>query len=155
MITRLTIKKVLGKAIKKEIESRLFYTGLSQKMEDEAVRDAFLKLARQEQGHQNLLEQYQRGELKGALSSRHAVDYKIAEYLDQLPVSADMQYKDVFLLAAKREKASHEFYLALAQIHPPGKVQRLLNELAAQELEHKEKVELLYNDVAFPQTDGG
>ncbi len=155
MATRLTIKKVLEKAIEKEIESRLFYTDLSQKMNDAAVRDAFLKLARQEQGHQNLLEQYQRGELKGALSSRHAVDYKIAEYLDQPQASANMQYKDVFLLTANREKASHEFYLGLAKIHPRGEVKRLINELAAQELEHKVKVELLYNDVAFPQTDGG
>jgi rubrerythrin len=66
-----------------------------------------------------------------------------------------MKLKDVFLLAANREKASHEFYLGLAQIHPDGGVKQLIEKLAAQELEHKQRVEFLYTEVAFPQTDGG
>lgn len=156
MATPLTLGEVLEKAIQKEINSRLLYTDLSQKINEKAAKDAFQKLARQEQGHQNLLEQYLRGELKeGALSHRHAIDYKIAEKLDQPETSPDMQLKDVFLLAASREKASHELYLGLAAIHPAGKVKRLLEELAAQELGHKHRVESLYTEVAFPQTDGG
>ena len=83
------------------------------------------------------------------------MDYKIAEHLDQPQISPDIKLKDVFLLAANREKASHEFYLSLAQIHPAGEVKRLIEELAAQELEHKQQVEFLYTEVAFPQTDGG
>jgi rubrerythrin len=156
MVSQLTLKEVLEKAIAKEIESRLLYASLSQKVGDEAAQDAFRELARQERGHQNLLERYQRGELKeGALSSGQAIDYKIAERLDQPQVSADMKLKDTFLLAAAREKTSHEFYLSLAQVHPQGEVQRLLRDLAAQELEHKQRVESLYTQVAFPQTNGG
>jgi rubrerythrin len=70
-------------------------------------------------------------------------------------MTPDMNLKDVFLLAANREKASHEFYLSLARIHPAGKARRLLRRLASQELGHKHKVEFLYTEVAFPQTDGG
>ena len=66
-----------------------------------------------------------------------------------------MNLKDAFLLAANREKASYEFYLGLAQIHPPGEAKRLIERLAAQELGHKQRVEFLYTEVAFPQTDGG
>ena len=155
MATQLTLKEVLGKAIRKEVESRLLYTDLSQKVSDAAAKDAFQKLARQEQGHQSFLEQYLRGELKeGTLSSGYAVDYKFAEKLDQPEISPDMTLKDTFLLAANREKASHEFYLSLAQIHPAGEVRRLIEELAAQELKHKQRVEFLYAEVAFPQTDG-
>ncbi len=61
----------------------------------------------------------------------------------------------MILLAANRERASHELYLGLARIHPAGEVKRLLEELALQELEHKQQVEFLYAEVAFPQTDGG
>ncbi len=156
MATRFTLKGVLEKAVQKEVESRLLYIGLSQKVNDESAKDAFQELARQEQGHQDLLEQYQRGELKGgALSSEQVVDYKIAEKLDQPGISPDMELKDTFLLAANREKASHEFYLGFAQIHPAGEVKRLIEGLAAQELEHKKRVEFLYTEVAFPQTNGG
>ena len=156
MVTQLTLKEVLGKAIQKEIGSRLLYINLSQKMSDKAAKDAFQELARQEQGHQNWLGQYLRGELKeGALSSGQVIDYKIAEHFDQPEISPDMRLKDTFLLAANREKSSHEFYLGLARIHPAGEVKRLLEGLASQELAHKQRVEFLYTEVAFPQTDGG
>ena len=156
MATHLTLEKVLEKAIQKEIDSQRLYGNLSQQITDEAAKDAFQELARQEQGHQQLLEQYLRGELKeGTLSRGQVVDYKIAELLDQPEISPDMKLKEVFLLAANREKTSHEFYLGLAQIHPDGKVKRLIEGLAAQELEHKQRVEFLYTEVAFPQTNGG
>ena len=152
----LTLEKVLRKAIQKEIASWLLYNDLSRKASQEAARDAFSRLAQQERGHQRRLEQYLRGEItEGALSSTQAVDYKIAEHLEQPKVYPDMNLKDVFLLAANREKASHELYLGLAAIHPEGEVRKLFEELAAQELEHKQQLEFLYTEVAFPQTDGG
>ena len=52
MVTQLTLKEVLGKAIQKEIGAQHLYINLSQKMGDEYARDAFQELARQEQGHQ-------------------------------------------------------------------------------------------------------
>lgn len=156
MVKQLTVKEVLEKAIQKEIEARLLYTSLSQKINQAAAKDALQELAREEQGHQTLLEQYLRGELaEGRLNQGELVDYKLAECLDQPAISADMALKDVFLFAANREMASHEFYRSLAGIHPGGAVRMVLEDLAAQELKHKQRVEFLYTEVAFPQTDGG
>ena len=156
MANYLTMKEVFKKAIQKEIDSQRLYRNLSQQMTDEAARETLQELKRQEYGHQQLLEQYLRGELKGgALSIEEVIDYKIAERLDQPEISPDMKLKDVFLLAANHEKASHEFYLGLAQIHPRGEVKKLIEGLAAQELEHKQRMEFLYTEVAFPQTSGG
>jgi len=156
MVTQLTLQNILEKAIQKEIESQHLYRDFSQKMTDEAAKDAFRQLSREEQGHENLLRKYLRGELgEGALKREQVLDYKIAEHLEQPEISAGMELKDVFLLAANREKASHEFYLSLAGVHPSGEVKRLLEQLASQELEHKQRVEFLYTEVAFPQTDGG
>ena len=139
MATQFTLNEILEKAIQKEIGSRLLYIDLSQKMKDQVAQNAFQELAQQEQGHQNLLEQYLRGELKGETLSRgQTIDYKIAEHLDQPEISSDMQLKDVFLLAANREMHSHELYIALAGIHPPREAKRLLEGLASQELEHKQ-----------------
>ena len=153
---KLTLDQVLEKAIQKEIESRLLYINLSKRVENQAVKDAFQELSQQELEHQQLLESYRKGELKeGYLSRQQPVDYKIAEHLDQPEISPNMALKDAFLLAANRERASHEFYLALARVHPEGEVKRNLGELATKELDHKQRVEFLYNQVAFPQTDGG
>jgi rubrerythrin len=156
MKTRLTLKEVLRIAMSREIEAQNLYTDLSQKIDTEAAKDAFLLLAQQERGHQNLLEQYLRGELQDrVLGQVQVVDYKIVEHFEQSVISTDMKLQDVFLLAANREKISHEFYLGFASIHPNGPIKRLLEEIAAQELAHKQTVEFLYTEVAFPQTDGG
>jgi rubrerythrin len=156
MAAQFTLKEILEKSIQKEIESQHLYSDLSQKMTNDAAKDALRQLSQQEQGHQRMLEQYQRGGLKtGTLGRGQVIDYKISEHFDQPEISPDMQLKDIFLLAANREMHSHELYIALAGLHPPGDAKRLLEELASQELEHKQKVESLYTEVAFPQTDGG
>jgi rubrerythrin len=156
MTTRLTVKAILEKAIEKEVEAQQLYRELSQKMTSDAARDAFTQLSREEEGHEQLLRKYLRGRVgSGSLHKDRVLDYKIAEYLDQPEITPGMELKEVFLLAANREKASHDFYVALAAVHPAGGVKRLLGQLAAQELEHKQKVEFLYTEVAFPQTDGG
>jgi len=156
MADKITVTDVLKKGIQREIESQRLYTDLSLKMSNPAAKDVLVKLVKEERRHQDILEQYLRGEIKeGMLSRDQVIDYKIAEHLDQPEITPEMKLKDVFLLAANREKMSHEFYLSLAEIHPPGQVRRLLEELAAQELGHKQKVEFLYTEVAFPQTDGG
>ena len=152
----MTLERVLRSAIQKEIASWLLYNDLSRRMNQEIAQDTFKKLAQQEKSHQNRLEQYQRGEIKeGALSSGQAVNYKLAEYLEQPKIYPDMALKDIFLLASNREEASHKLYLSLAEIHPEGQVKKLFKELAAQELEHKQHLEFLYTEVAFPQTNGG
>jgi rubrerythrin len=156
MATQLTVQSILEKAIEKEIESQHLYQDLSQKMTNAAAKNAFRQLSQEEQEHENLLRRYLRGELKeGALKREQVLDYRIAEHLEQPEISPGMELKDVFLLAANREKASHAFYLSLAGVHPSGPVRRLLEQLAVQELEHKRRVEFLYTEVAFPQTDGG
>lgn len=152
----LTLDELLSRAIVKEITSQRLYADLSQQSRDAATKESLISLRRQEVGHQALLEKYRRGELTaGALRPEQAVDYKIAEKLEQPEISPDMKLGDVFLLAALREKASHEFYLGLAGIHPAGEVRTLIEDLARQELRHKQIVEKFYTEVAFPQLDGG
>ncbi|MDP2917158.1 MAG: ferritin family protein [Dehalococcoidia bacterium] len=156
MPAKLTIKDVLERACQKEIVSQLLYKDLAQRMKKAEVAGAFKELVEQELGHQLILEKLINGDItEGALNPGDVVDYKIVERLDQPEVTTDMKLKDVFMLAAHREKASHELYLGLSRIHPRGQVGELLKTLAAQELEHKRRVEFLYTEVAFPQTDGG
>ncbi|MEJ2048106.1 MAG: ferritin family protein [Dehalococcoidia bacterium] len=156
MVTKLTVQSILKKAIEKEIESQNLYRDLSQRVTETAAKDAFVQLSKEEKGHEELLRKYQRSEIgTGSLRQTSLLDYKIAEHLDQPELTPDMSLKDTFLLAANREKASHDFYVNLAAAHPEGEVKNILERLATQELKHKRKVEFLYTEVAFPQTDGG
>jgi rubrerythrin len=59
------------------------------------------------------------------------------------------------LIAAHRELRSYNFYSELAGLHPNGDLHEMLVKIANEELKHKEKMEYLYANTAFPQTDGG
>ena len=156
MQTQLTLKEVLEKAVQKEIASRSLYTGLRQRVNNASAKDALEFLAGQELKHQQFLEDYLQGKLKeGVLHSGLVVDYKVADHLNQPDIEPTMELKEVFQLAGLREKASYELYTGLSAIHPPGQAKHLLDDLAEEELRHKFKVETLYTEVAFPQTDGG
>jgi len=62
-----------------------------------------------------------------------------------------MSPKEALVIAAKREEGAYQFYQALASLQPPGEVQAFLNKMAKVELQHKEKVEYLYDNAAFPE----
>jgi rubrerythrin len=83
------------------------------------------------------------------------VDYSIAEHLEPPEPKETLDEKDAYLLAAHRELRAYNFYRALAAIHPEGTTRQMLDRMANEELKHKEKVEYLYSNAAFPQTDGG
>jgi len=156
MVQQLTLREILKEAIRNEILSESLYLGLRQRVNNQDSREAFRFLAEEEEKHRRFLEDYLQGKLReGTLSEGLVVDYKIAEFLEQPEITPAMELKDVFLLAANKEKSTFDLYTCLSQIHPAGKIQHLFQELAAQELDHKKKVETMYSEVAFPQTGGG
>ena len=154
--TRYTLRQILEKAITKEVESQDLYTMMADRVHEPGVKTELLGLVDLEREHQEMLQRYERGGIQdGALGLSEPVDWKIAEHLEQPAIAPDMQLRDVFLLAANREKASHEFYHGLANLHRRGAVRTMFEQLAAAEAQHKRRVEFLFTEVAFPQTDGG
>jgi len=83
------------------------------------------------------------------------VEYKIAEYLEEPEITKETKREDVYLIASHRESRSHQFYTKLAKMHDQGDLKDMLLKMANEELKHKEKMEYLYANTAFPQTAGG
>jgi rubrerythrin len=143
-------------AIEREEEAYEFYMDLFTRLEDKSAKDALRLLANEEKKHKQFLMNYRDGGYGAeALRMNEPIDYKIAEHLEQPEMKKDMASKDVYLIAAHRELASYNFYTALAELHKQGELRDIFNRIASEELKHKEKVEYLYSNVAFPQTDGG
>ena len=143
-------------AIEREDEAYGFYMGLCNRIEDESVKDTLKFLANEEQKHKEFLVNYRSGRFgTDSLRLTDVVDYKIAEYLEEPDIKKDMESKDVYLVAAHRELLSYNFYKALADLHPDGEAKKMLLKMANEEMKHKEKVEYLYSNTAFPQTAGG
>jgi len=155
-MSEITLQKVIDQAIQREEQAFAFYEKLMDTVADAASQDTLSFMAKEELKHKEILERYARGELgKEALSLREVVDSRVVEALGPPDLTERLDHKDIFLVAAEREKASHEFYTKLAELQPPGELKKLLSKLAQEELAHKEKAEYLYCNAAFPQTEGG
>ena len=150
------IAAVIDMAIERETEAFAFYQGLSQKVEDPQAKETLQFLSNEEKKHKEFLEKYRKGGYgPEGLRMTEVVDYKIAEYLAAPDIKKNMESKDVYLVAAHRELNSYNFYKSLAEMHPDGNAKTILLRMANEEKKHKEKVEYLYSNTAFPQTSGG
>jgi rubrerythrin len=151
-----TIAEVIDIAIKREEEAYDFYMDIHSKVQDAGVRETVEFIAGEEKKHKAFLVAYRDGNYGSqALRMADVIDYKVAEYLEEPEISKDSSSEDVYLVAAHREGRSYQFYSELANMHADGELKSVLTRMANEELKHKEKMEYLYANTAFPQTSGG
>ena len=147
---------LIDTAIRREEDAYTFYMGIHGKVADPAVRETIAWIAGEEQKHKAFLVRYRKGDFgAGELRLSEVAYYKIAEHQNEPEVKEDMNRSDVYLVAAHREMRSHQFYTALSHQHAAGEAKEMLLRMANEELKHKEKMEYLYTNTAFPQTSGG
>ena len=150
------ISDILDLAIQREQEAYDFYMDIHGQIVDQSVKDTLEFIAGEEKKHKAFLINYREGNYGAdALRMADVVEYKVAEYLEEPDIEGDMSSQDVYLIAAHRESRSHKFYTELANLHADGDTQNMLLKMANEELKHKEKMEYLYANTAFPQTSGG
>ena len=147
---------LIDTAIQREEDAYAFYMAILDRISDAGVRDTLQWIAGEEQKHKAFLVRYRKGDFgAGGLRLSDVAYYKIAEHQSEPEVKEDMHSADVYLVAAHRELRSHRFYTALADQHAAGDAKEMLLKMANEELKHKEKMEYLYANTAFPQTSGG
>jgi rubrerythrin len=150
------LSALIDTAIIREEEAYRFYMGIHGNIQDPAVKETLEWIAAEEQNHKAFLVKYRAGGLGHTpLRISEVVYYRIAEHQQEPEPSAAMGRAEVFLVGAHREARSHAFYRDLAAEHPAGTVKEMLLRMAHEELKHKEKLEYLYANTAFPQTSGG
>jgi rubrerythrin len=151
-----TLEYLIDLAITKEDEAYTFYMGLTGRVSDNNTMDTLKFLANEEKKHKEFLINYRNGKIKtNSLRMSDTVDYKIADYLEQPDLEKNINSKDIYLVAAHKELNSYNFYKSLSEAQPAGEVKDMLLKMANEEMKHKEKVEYLYSNAAFLQTEGG
>jgi rubrerythrin len=147
---------LINVAIEREEQAYAFYMGLHDKVEDTGVKEALEWIAGEELKHKKFLVSYRDGDFdQDTLRINEVVYYRIAEHQKQPDTEKSMKPEDIFLVAAHRELRSYNFYTELARMHSEGDTHAMLLKIANEELKHKEKMEYLYANTAFPQTSGG
>jgi rubrerythrin len=143
------MEAIIRSAITQEEMSHNFYKRLAGLVSHPETKDILEYLAKDELEHKAFLLSCftpQGCKLMGEAQNVH-----LAEMLEAPDISAELSPKEALVIAMKREEGSYRFYQTLANLQPPGEIQAFLENMAKVELQHKEKVEYLYDNAAFPE----
>jgi rubrerythrin len=143
------LKPLIEQAIRQEELSHEFYNRLAQLVTDKETKETLEWLAKDELEHKAFLESCVTP--TGCSLAGQAEDTHLAEVMKAPAVTTEMTPKEALTVAMKREEGSYHFYQRLASLQPPGDAKAFLEKMAKVELAHKEKVEYLYANVAFPE----
>lgn len=143
------MEAVVKSAIAQEEMSHDFYRRLAEAVSHADTKETLQYLAKEELEHKHFLESCLTAE--GCKLTGRPKDAHLAELLEAPAFHPEMSPKEALVIAMKREEGSHRFYQALAALQPPGEIRAFLEKMAQMELSHKEKMEYLYDNMAFPE----
>ena len=144
-------KTVISRAIDGEIEAYNFYSDISKKVTDPALKRTFSELAGDESGHREFLQALMTQGSK-ELKVNETQDYKIADTLEIPALTLDMKPTDGIVLAIRKELDAMQMYTQLAMVAIDSEEKQTFLELAKMEKSHKTRLEDIYTNMAFPET---
>ncbi len=135
-------------AIVHEEREEQFYEQLADRVEGNDLKAALLEHAAEEQEHkrhlQRILENHR---LPASGRAYPDPDMKLADYaVVEADANAPLDYEEVLLLAAKREKQAQRLYLDLASQATDPQLKETLTFLAQQEGRHAARLEQEFDD---------
>ena len=139
------VDNILDFAIENEESAAKFYTELASKMSHEHMREVFLAFAAEEKGHKAKLLAIKAAKQMLPAEQR-VLDLKIGDYLEDVELSADLDYQRALTLAMKAEKAAFKLYHTLASATDDPALKAMLLGLAQEEAKHKLRFEIEYDD---------
>ena len=142
------MKAILDAAVRVEEQSYTLYTIAQGKVEYSSSKKLLKELAQEELNHREKLLNVMRNERKTVeLGVKTKVqDLKIVDAMKDTALSKDADYQRILVFAAKREKATYEYYNSLAKGLEGTATGELFSKLAQEELAHKSKLEREYDE---------
>lgn len=140
---------IIHEAMDQHEVARDYYQHMAHQVKHPEARETFEYLAREAEENKARLHHCLTPEGCPVVPPVH--DLHLAEHLKVPEVTEEMSPRDALALAIKRSEALWRFYQAMAELQPPGEIRSRLEYLAKSELSHKEKLETIYDTVAFPE----
>ena len=147
-------KKIIEAAIKVEEQSIALYSMALENAKYPSSKIFLKQLVDEEKGHKKKLEAIMSdpkkiSELGSKIKSNQ--DLKIADMMNDTPLTNESDYETILVYAAKREKSSYDYYKTLALGLKDTEMGEAFSRLAMEELEHKNKLEKEYDDCALAE----
>ncbi|MGQ9616241.1 MAG: ferritin-like domain-containing protein [Spirochaetota bacterium] len=143
------LQEIIKFAIEKEKEAARLYDEASLMEESASVKKTFQELAGEERKHRKLLENMEKEGLEKSLSSytiKWINNMRRSDYLVDIKYEKGMPYRDILILAMKREEKSFKLYNDLLKQSTVESHKKLFSLLSQEEAKHKLKLETIYDD---------
>ena len=142
--------ELLDTAIYKEISSQAFYIAGQNKTEDSGAKVLLRELAEQELKHAELLKGIKaEGLAEQDWYQEKVPNLRISEYLAGSDTIEGVGLQEALTLAMKREQQSVEFYSKMMGVMRDKAAKYLCEKLVQEELRHKLKLEMYYDDMFY------
>ena len=138
-----TFEQVIEFAIQREEEAIKAYGDMMEMAETPGLKTLLAELQNEERNHKKLLHDLTEHKIE-SLKIEDVIDLKISDYLVEEPPSAEMNFQDLLILAAKKEQQAVELYSSLAEKANEEEIKRMFEFLVMQEKSHKLKLEKEY-----------
>lgn len=144
------LTELLDMAIYKEIASQAIYLVGQSRTEDPGAKTLLKDLVEAESEHARRLREFkEEGLAKPDWHREGIANLRIGEYLTGSDMLNGAGLQDTLIFAIKREQQSLEFYSKLMSVLGGEAAKHLCGRLAREELRHKLKLELFYDDLFY------
>ncbi|CAG0939286.1 bacterioferritin [Candidatus Brocadiaceae bacterium] len=144
----LDVKEVIKQAAQQEDKAYKFYMDALKFVKDAAAQLWLKELAGEEIKHKEMLQNFDASKIK-KFKPEKIQDLHITEYLVDKDISEVKDFQDVLIVAMKKEQKSYNFYVSMAKSTDSPEMKNLCKILAQEELKHKHKLELYYDDNVY------
>jgi len=144
------LAELLDTAMYREIALQAFYVAGQSRTEDPGARALMKELAEEEAKHSEWLKDLREKDLEKKNWHREKIpNLMISEYLTGSDTLEGASLQDVLVFAMKREQAALEFYSRMMGAMRDEPAKYLCQSLVHEELKHKLKLEMLYDDLFY------
>ena len=144
-----TLDDILEFAISKEMEAEQFYLSLCEEETLSGNRQTFQEFAKEEQKHVKLLQDLQAGGVVEGTEDYHfkwIKDIKRSNLVLDIEYKKGMNYRDILMLAIKREEKALKLYNDLQDRADTDNSKKVFKILCQEEAKHKLALESMYDD---------
>ncbi len=143
------IDDIIDFAIGREQEAVDFYTTASKEESMSGAKEMLLEFAEEEKKHRRILEELKaKGYAEGVedYTFKWIKDIKRSDYMDEMVYKPGMGYRDILVIAIKREENALKLYNKLLTEAPTDNAKKIFKILCQEEAKHKLGLETMYDD---------
>ncbi|ODS33008.1 MAG: hypothetical protein SCARUB_01827 [Candidatus Scalindua rubra] len=149
-VGKMDVKELITEAANREDMSYKFYMDAIDITKDPVAKVWLKELAEEEIKHKEMLQNFDTSKIT-KFEPGKIQDLHITEFLVDKDVTDISDFQDVLIISMKKEQKAYNLYVSMAQSSDNVDLRNLCKILAQEELKHKHKIELYYDDIIFKE----